>query len=1291
METIANADAHVVFAGDSEMARRCRALDWAATPLGPVAAWPAALRTAVRLMLAAPVATSLWVGESYTLIYNDRYRLILGAKHPGALGRSGAAVWDELWPALEPQFTQVRRGGPAVYEDEALLRMERLDGGEGEDAWFTYALSSLTDDAGECLAVYNVAVETTERVRARASAEHERRRLVETQHELEATNELLQEQAAEMEAQAEELQTTSEELAERTAVAEAAVDRIERLQALTAALAEAESAADIAEVVVAHAWTAAGASAAGVFLRVRGTDEAQTLRLSGVDENTLEQYEHIPLDADGPAAQCLRTGEPVFVHHRDGPEGLLAHFPRLPELWERIGTQAVAVVPLVVAGGVIGALSFTYPAPRYFSDEDRAFFLAVGRQAAQAFERARLFEAERQAAERALRLQRVIGRLNDSRSAEQIAAAIFEGSLEAVGADAGSLGMIEWDDAGVPVAVELVRGAGFGDAIAARYHRFPIAPGGPLSSAILNRELTLVGSAQEWSARFPAAPEDLAALGFEAFAAVPVVVGGRVGAALSFTFRTAQRFDEGTRTFLRTLAEQCALALERQRAHDSQLRQAAQHAALLTTIQDPFVAFDREGRYAYVNPQAEELLQRPAAELIGRRLDEAFPATRDTPFAVALQHALESGEGGHVEALSPTLRRWLEARMYANPGGGVSVVFQDVTDRRRAHDAATFVANASRLLSASHDYSATLRAVAQAAVPALADWCAVDMLDDPESTAWPPKVERVAIVHEDPAMLELAAEFAAKYPDRWHDGSPMTQVVRNRTPVFVPEVTPQMIEGGAQDAEHLRILRALNFQSVIIVPLIARERVLGVLTLCMTESGRHYAPEDLALAEDLGRRAGVAIDTVRLLADARAAGATAQAAAERITRLQHVTALLAGALTEQEVAETVIREGLPAFGASDCVIYLLSSDGRQLELAASAGVPKSATDEFRIFQLSAALPLADVVRTGESLVLETREQVIARYPSLAPANARSSMVSWIALPLQAGDAMLGGMVLGFREERRFSADDRTFAETLARLCAQALHRARLYDEAERARAAAEEANAAKLAFLATMSHELRTPLNAIAGHVQLIDMGLRGPVSDEQHEALDRVNRAQAHLLGLINDILTYAKVESGRVDYHIAPVDTTTLVYDVCKLVEPQFKSKGLTLRVDDTPAEQGRLRVLADGDKLQQIMLNLLSNALKFTSSPGEVSIGTSLDPDDAQRVRIVVRDTGVGIPTAKLESIFEPFVQLGRGLASAHEGTGLGLSISRDLARAMDGDLTVTSDDGTGATFTVTMPRG
>ncbi|HYR12369.1 MAG TPA: PAS domain-containing protein, partial [Longimicrobium sp.] len=166
-----------LFDGPGEMRALCRAVDWAATPLGPSAAWPAALRTAVRLMLATPIATCLWCGPTYTLVYNDTYRRILGAKHPAALGRPGNEVWDELWPALETQFAAVRAGGDAVYLDEALLTMERLEDRRGEDAWFTYSLSALTDEDGACLAVYNLGVEITEKVRARQAVAQATERL----------------------------------------------------------------------------------------------------------------------------------------------------------------------------------------------------------------------------------------------------------------------------------------------------------------------------------------------------------------------------------------------------------------------------------------------------------------------------------------------------------------------------------------------------------------------------------------------------------------------------------------------------------------------------------------------------------------------------------------------------------------------------------------------------------------------------------------------------------------------------------------------------------------------------------------------------------------------------------------------------------------------------------------------------------------------------------------------------------------------------------------------------------
>ncbi|HEY0778322.1 MAG TPA: ATP-binding protein [Gemmatirosa sp.] len=281
--------------------------------------------------------------------------------------------------------------------------------------------------------------------------------------------------------------------------------------------------------------------------------------------------------------------------------------------------------------------------------------------------------------------------------------------------------------------------------------------------------------------------------------------------------------------------------------------------------------------------------------------------------------------------------------------------------------------------------------------------------------------------------------------------------------------------------------------------------------------------------------------------------------------------------------------------------------------------------------------------------------------------------------------------------------------TQLQLQADAAERAR--DDAEAARRTAELANQAKGLFLANMSHELRTPLNAIGGYAQLLDMGLHGPVTAEQHGALARIQAAQTRLLALINDVLNYAKLESGRVEYDVRAVEVGDVVRDVVPLLAPQLRAKGLAfaVRLPETACT-----VWADREKLGQVLVNLLSNAVKFTDPPEPgtgaagcvtVSVATRADasPDagsadggmGAHRgppevVYLQVRDTGRGIPRDKQEAIFEPFVQVRTGYAQATEGTGLGLAISRDLARGMGGDLRVRSREGEGATFTVALRR-
>jgi PAS domain S-box-containing protein len=237
-------------------------------------------------------------------------------------------------------------------------------------------------------------------------------------------------------------------------------------------------------------------------------------------------------------------------------------------------------------------------------------------------------------------------------------------------------------------------------------------------------------------------------------------------------------------------------------------------------------------------------------------------------------------------------------------------------------------------------------------------------------------------------------------------------------------------------------------------------------------------------------------------------------------------------------------------------------------------------------------------------------------------------------------------------------------------------------ELEAARAAAEDANRAKSQFLAVMSHELRTPLNAIGGYVQLIELGIHGPVTQGQTDSLGRIARAQRHLLRLINDVLNLSRIEAGRVDYVREEIVIQDLLADVIPMIEPQLNAAGLKASISSAPG----IRAFADREKVQQILINLLTNAVKFTPTGGRVIVETRAVGD---HVEIVVRDSGIGIPADKLESVFEPFVQVEMEHAKRREGSGLGLAISRDLARGMGGDLRATSQLGKGSSFMLFLP--
>ncbi|HEX5438796.1 MAG TPA: GAF domain-containing sensor histidine kinase [Gemmatimonadaceae bacterium] len=397
--------------------------------------------------------------------------------------------------------------------------------------------------------------------------------------------------------------------------------------------------------------------------------------------------------------------------------------------------------------------------------------------------------------------------------------------------------------------------------------------------------------------------------------------------------------------------------------------------------------------------------------------------------------------------------------------------------------------------------------------------------------------------------------------------------------------------------------------------------------------------------------------------------------AGRLQRLTQVSRAFTYATSLTEILRLTADQAAELLGTDKAILMLTDADGL-FHVRASAGISPE---------------------RAERLTGTLDESTIGGLQRLLGAD---SLERFIGVPLVVQGRVTGLLAVLRPAERPATPDDEWLLSALADQTAAPLENARLAEEAERAallaenarlyeaeRAArrdAENANQSKSQFLATMSHELRTPLNAIAGYVDLIDMEVYGPVIDAQREALQRIRRNERYLLGLINDVLDFAKLEAGRVQCTVCDVPMDETLLDMEALIAPQVRAKTLRYRFDRCdPALTAR----ADREKLQQVVLNLLSNAIKFTPPQGEIVLTCTADDAD---VIIQVRDTGSGIPAPKLEQIFDPFVRLDHDLSSATEGTGLGLAISRNLARLMHGDLTATSTLGCGSVFTVRLPR-
>jgi PAS domain S-box-containing protein len=625
--------------------------------------------------------------------------------------------------------------------------------------------------------------------------------------------------------------------------------------------------------------------------------------------------------------------------------------------------------------------------------------------------------------------------------------------------------------------------------------------------------------------------------------------------------------DEQMLNAAESMGFQLGIFLESRRAHEAEHLQRARNAAVVETALDCVVTIDHECRIIEWNPAAERTFGHPRAEVLGHQLAETIipPQYRDAHYS-GFSRYLETGESRilgrriEVEAMrsdGSTFPCELAITRVPLPGPPTFTAYiRDLTDRARMQARQELLLRASTVLLSYLDSDRMLRDLSSVVVPTFADWYAVDVVE-PDHT-----IRRVETMHRDPAKLQVAKDFAARYANRPESAYGARAAIRTGKSQLVTEVSEELLHGMANNDEYGQLLCTLGLRSFIVMPLRARDMVVGVMTFVTAESGRRYDERDLEVAAELANRAAQAIDNARLFADVEEA-----------------------------------RE-------------LLEQQATELEAQAA---------ELEITTTDLEATNAELRRTNEELGTRTAEAERAR------------------------------------------------------------------EDAERARSEADEANRAKSDFLAAMSHELRTPLNAIIGYAQLLDVGVHGPVGPEQHADLGRIQRSSQHLLGLITDILNYAKLESGRIQYAIEPLALDTTMATVEELVAPLASARRIQYTLK---SECPGVHICADPEKLRQILVNLLSNAIRYTEAGGHLSVTCAAE---TEYVLINVADTGVGIPADKLEAIFEPFVQVDRAYSGQREGTGLGLSISRDLARGMGGDLTVRSELGRGSVFTVKLRKG
>ncbi len=993
---------------------------------------------------------------------------------------------------------------------------------------------------------------------------------------------------------------------------------------------------------------------------------------------------------------------------------------------------------------------------------------------------------QRETASRALRaLSDLALALSATRTPDDVAAAVVEHAMRVAHADTCSLHLL--DSAGT--ALELVGHRGVATEVVDQIRVIAEASAPETFVALRGLSVTWAETTADCARLHPTlADTTTAGKRTRAFWRLPLVAEGRAIGLLGMGFHDERSFSLDERKLVETIGTQCAQALLRAVSREREERAHAWLSTTLRSIGDGVIATDTSGRVMFMNEVAEKLTAWTEADARGRPLEQVFAVfaqeTRNPSESPVLQVLRE---GPTVRLANHTVLRTKmgvdipiddSAAPVRDAQGlllGVVLVFRDATAEKLDRSRQRFLARAGATLASSLDYRSTLAAVAQFAVPHLADWCLVDLVDAAGG------VQQVAAAHVDPAEVNWVRALGRRSPPDTSAAPWVTHVVRTGQSELHSEVTPQMLEAAARDEEHMRLLRDLQLESAMVVPLRGRERTLGVMTFVFAGSKRRYTQSDLDFAEEFARRAAMAVENSLALKKAEDARLVQGRAAEQdlfaaefrfhqlvdavteyaifmLDESGHVETWNSGAQRAkgytareiigthfsvfytpedraagrpQRILEAVRREGRFAdegwrvrkdgsrFWAHVSIAALRDERG---EVVGFAKVTRDLTEkraadenERKLLREQAARAASDQERRRLLSLLNHVPAAITflRWPSLVVEFANQFALHAMgdrdvlgkslreALPEIAyhpfiehlRDVCETGEPYVQHEAAAWPAIGPERVETYWNSLYQSLHDSSgvidgvmSFDlevtENVRARGELERVNRAKDEFLATMSHELRTPLNAISGWATILrKKPLHDPQLERGLEVIERNAKAQTRL---INDLLDVSRIVSGKLQLAITKTEVLPLVFAAADVVRPAADSKGVELEVEVDPTVG---TAMVDPDRLQQIVWNLLSNAVRFTPRGGSVVL---TGERSSSGVVIRVKDSGVGIAPEHLGHIFERFLQIDSRTTRKHGGLGLGLSIVRHLAEAHGGSVEAESEGlGHGAVFTVRLP--